>query len=438
MPPYDPDSKPTKVDRCPIPGHRKHQRGCPTCKAWSNYYRMLLRWERSVGINRGPVPAEPARQHLLNLIETGNRRQWDIAEESGYDRDIINQIIMGHRETIMPATAEALLALEPAAAPVPPQGRWVPSFEGRRTLRGLAAQGWSAATIGDLMGGTTAGAAQRMMNDRSPWMLRETLDRIRAVARVLGDKDIRVSKLPGMDIRAMNNATKREWPPLWAWKGRDIADPDSEPRPSTGLHLVEDEADTDEDMESDLFAFVDPVLLSVVRRNAERLEPIRSNGGRPDDEITVAWVDPLTVMTRLERYVVVSYGTKLGMSLAELAALLGYAHATKQETENGKRAVSRVRTATTAANTWIASDPAGETPGWWQDATRSADFDLRVPALLALQPAPVGPGWDLAELAKRCGVPEDEMSCFVADAARRGDRQWWAGDQPDVQVSHAA
>lgn len=437
MPPYSPECKPAKVPRCRIPGHRKHQAGCSTCKAWSNYYRLLLRWEHSVGINRGPVPAAPVRQHLLSLIETGNRRQWDIAEESGYDRDIINQIIQGHRDTVMAVTAEALLALKPVAAPVPPKGRWVPAFEGRRTLRGLAAQGWAASTIGDLMGGTTAGAAQKMMTDSSPWMLSASLDRIRAVARVLGGKDIRVRKLPGMDVRAKNNATKRGWPPLWAWQGRDIADPDAEPRPFTGLHLVEDQPDTD-DAGADLEPYVDPVLLSLVRRNAERLEPIRSNGGRPDDEITVGWVDPITVMTRLERYVVVAYGTDLGMSLAELAALLGYPRATKQETENGKRAVSRVRTATATARAWLDSDPAGETPTWWQAATASADFDLRIPALLAVQPAPIGPGWDLAELAKRCGVAEDEMCQFVADATRRGDRPWWAGTSAGPDISHAA
>jgi hypothetical protein len=543
--------KPTPVPRCPD-RHRPFLAGCRRCRRWAVYQRLLGIWERAHGVNRSYVASDETRAHLHALTTTGNRTIADIAAKSGVSDNTIRFILAGTRTRLYPLTAQSLLAIPPAPAraPLPPSNH-VAATEGIRLMRGMFAQGWSWPHIADLLGGVTAGAAQYIGGRDRPWMLRETLDRIRVVARELGPFDIHdlPHPMPGMDIRCANRAVKNGWfklsdwegldiadpaavalrrsssrtpapaataapgrntslvssleatrivrgllaqawtpvhmagllgyrtdravleiarpkrqfmrpesreavrgladklgpyngilmtdllpgmdltvadnaadrgfVPLAAWAGQDLADPDAVPgrRPPAPAGIPADDTGTPRGAE--LIIPVDEVKKARLRSVYEQILATDRNGTRRPD----GYIRQLGDLTRLEQHVLTSYATHLGMSAAEVAEALGYPSATPKQVESGQRGICRILFDVRSAMNLIKKHPAGRVPSWLLP-TRDIQMSSYLPALLAMQQAPVGLGMTVEQLAAWCGATEDVMHQYLARAAPRVNATW--------------
>lgn len=416
--------KPTPVPRCPK-RHPIHHAGCEGCRDWGRYQRRLETWERAHGISRSFVPVGPTLEHLMFLTGEGNRTIESIAAESGVSSKAIQKIMAGKRSKLLPITEQSLAAIKPLPAHTPPFRNLVPNTEGVRLLRGLFAQGWTDRHIGDLLGGLGRGAARFIAVDqRSHYMERETLDRVRAVARDLGGYDIDElpRRLPGMDPRSARSAAEKGWHKLRAWEGLDIADPAADPATAkadqlAALTAVDDQDEAGADL---MLGYVDPLFVKTVKETAERVRiGSRTADGRTGD----LYLPKLDGLRQLEMHVAWWYAEEGGLNDSQIGVMFGYAPGD----EAGGRHINRVRARVLEARAWFERHPHGWVPRWfaWKPSKIGGiAFDVVLPALIALQPAPFGPGWSIPQLADICGVPEEDMVGFLVYASRMGDRLW--------------
>lgn len=423
----------TPVRRCRT--HRRHHAGCPDCRRWGRYDSAVRRKQNREGTAEPMAPVAVVQKHLAALLDknTGGWIRSEIIARTGIGRNSLYTIMAGRVKYVRTSTWHAIRALQPRNRPAPRRSNEVPALEVRRITQGLAAQGWTFQHMAKLLHYKYRDTASDLAHGTSRWVTTDTLETARKLRAVLGPYDINVLRtpLPGMNRTTATRCRNLGWVPLAAWAGQDITDPAAVPY-GKRLRLVDPiEDDPAPAGDEELLPYIDPVLLPLVRQAAEKADAIGEVG---TGKRAAAWTDPLGRVTVLERYAVTAYGTHLGMTAAEVGALLGYPVRTDQEHDAAERAVCRFREHLTAVRKWIDSDPAGETPDWYRKATTSHAVDAYLPALLALLPEPVGPGWSVTEMAKRCGVPEDEMNALVRRAAVLGDRSW----SPQVKQQQAA
>jgi hypothetical protein len=224
--------------------------------------------------------------------------------------------------------------------------------------------------------------------------------------------------MDGMRPSSATYAKRRGWAPLSAWTDRTIADPKAQPV-TFDAPAVDDQDDSDPDI-----SFIDPMLKPRVMLVAQKVDEVRN---MRNDDHRRAYLDPIGRVTRLEAHAVTAIAVAGGMSSAEIGQMLGYPSGSKAEILAGERQVSRLRANVRQAGEWLASPATGQTPEWLmlsRTTTGRDNINLILPALLAVQAAPYGPGWSIEELAERCAVDVPMMTEFLVWASREGDRMW--------------
>lgn len=408
----------TPAHRCKR--HGRHMKGCQACRDWNRYQAALRRQRIQTGQYQPAAPIGQVKAHMDTLLDpkTGGWFISEIVSVTGLSLKTVQELAAGGRKVkVFAATWDAVRVLQPKGTPRPRTAVMVDATEVRRTFQGLAAQGFTFDHLAALMGLSSKNSANRLASHPSPWTTPDSVQTARKLRRKLGDHDVTRELLPGMSKKCATLARRRGWLPLNAWAGRDIADPAARPR---SLQLVPS-ADEGDALPA-LPPFVDPVLATFVRLTAERLADTTRDLNRRAD----GYIKPTGRITRLEMHAVVSLGLRSGMTQSQVAALIGYPSSTPEEIERAQRSVGRFKRDITAAEKWIQEHPVGWLPSWFTFTHTAGvdDFGAQLPALLALQPAPFGPGWDLTELAERCGVSPDEMQRFIDRAAGAADKIW--------------
>jgi hypothetical protein len=378
------------------------------------------------------IPAHIVADHVQMLTTEGNWKISDIVRVSGVAMPTLRSLCSGQRQTAFKITVDSVLALQPREEVRPPKLGMVPSTETIRLVRGMAAQGWSFPYIGEMLGGLSRSSAQKLAYS-TEWVFAETAARVRVVAEKLRPFDLaKLDKpMPGMDIRVANKAREKNWVPLVAWYGQDIADPAAVPwkiQP-TGSTLVTPVVrptvciDQDDDLpEVSPWSYIDPILTLRVADVAEAMRRTGREGGRRPE----GYVPQLTHLTKIEAYAVTETAAKAGIPATAIGVMLGYRVGTKLEMGNAQRAVERMKATINKAREQLARLATGDKidPDWLvqkESGNGVSDFPRIATAVLAVQDAPYGPGWTVTELAARAGMDEDAIRAFLTYATRRAD-----------------
>jgi hypothetical protein len=401
--------------------HGRNTRGCKKCNAWARYQTALRRRAMANGTFQPSVDHTVATAHVRSLLDpkTGGWYVHEIVAVSGMSIKTVQDIAAGARTgRVFADTWNALRVLKPKGVPRARTSNMVDATEVRRIYQGLAAQGWTFEHMAGLMGRSSKNAATRCATDTSPWVTREKVAEARELRRKLGEYDIAVlaEPMPGMHPKCATLAARKGWVPLAAWTTANIGNPSAAP------YTFEDQHPDDlgyPGMEN--IAYVDPLLRNRVLKAAQKLDEVADPADR-----AATHIDPIGRVTRLEVHALTAVATDAGMSSSEIGLLLGYP---QSQRDTGERQVCRFQAVVRAAREWIQSDPHGDhVPDWFVTARGSTgrrDMRKLLPALLAVQVAPYGPGWTVAELAARCRVSEDDMREFLVWASTAdGDRIW--------------
>lgn len=384
----------------------------------------------------GYVPITTASEHLRRLTNPDHGR-WtlaDISRTTGVPKKTLSTALNSRsQETVSAATWQAIRDLRPKGT-IRVTADLVDVTEARRIIQALSAQGWTYGHMARLEGHKDAWNIGRLTTQRIAMCTPDVRAMTRRLRDQLGRYDIANVERPliGMSVRAATDAANKRWAPLHAWAGQDIADPDATPWAKPGVPFYHEPVDPDDDDRDPDLPFIDREKIRRVRLIAERCAATRSHGGWRRS----LWIPPLK-LTRFELHALVGLATDLGMSLAEISDLLGYCNATPKRVASGQRCVSRYLLALRTARAWTTTHPPGWVPSWFTYARSNAgkpNFDDYLPALLALQPAPFGPGWSVRQLAEYCGVDTRTMHRFLVVAGRVADT-WWQPAYPRITDS---
>ncbi|MFD7410135.1 hypothetical protein [Kitasatospora purpeofusca] len=205
---------------------------CYTC-GWAV---ATYRDQREQLVRRGQwqpfVDAAPVRAHVAELKACGLGER-TIAALARVDRKRIRELLHGRTERgtppptrIRPATAAALLAVEPTPENLPPAAH-IASAGTVRRLRALVAAGWPQAHLASRLDMTPGNFGAALKRDRV------TVRTARAV-RVLYDELWNTDPLAeGVTLqavtRARNHARTSGWAPVGAWDDETMDDPASAP-----------------------------------------------------------------------------------------------------------------------------------------------------------------------------------------------------------------
>jgi len=118
-----------------------------------------------------------------------------------------------------------------------------------------------------------------------------------------------------------------------------------------------------------------------------------------------------------------------GLNDTQIGMLLGYDMSRHGSSafDAGQRQVNRIRERMIEARKVLDKDPADWIPDWFSDDLKPAgkpNFGALLPALLAIQPEPLGLGMTVAQLADVCGAEYRAMLDFLVYASREGERPW--------------
>lgn len=408
-----------RVPRCRI--HPKHHRGCGDCQARTRWEDQERRRLKRTGQLQPSVPVALVQEHLTKLLDkqSGGWLRSEVIARTGIGNATLYGILAGKVSRVQGATWAAISALTPRHRPAPRRNDEVAGLETSRIVRGLSAQGWTFAHMAAVMGiGNRETVSDWSLYDRG-WVTTRTRDKVRLLRERLGRYDINVMRqpLPGMSKISATRAARKGWPTLAAWAGKDLTDPEAQPRRPRALTAVRDIEPETVAVTTD--PFVDPVLLTLTTAAAQAVIAATAD----DTRWTDAHIDPIGGVTQLEMHVVVGAADRAGMTASQICALLGYP---ADQTDAGKRTVARALKSIRGAQQWIQEHPEGTTPSWFtpRPPTGKPDLSSMLPALIAVQPAPIGPGWSLQDLAYRCGVDLEGMAAFLRRATNTGNSSW--------------
>lgn len=202
-------------------GPRRHDRWtacrCDLCRAAATRIskKQALRRLRGVPsyINRETVAV-----HVQTLLDGGWTRV-QIADSAQIGRKTVWNVLHSSLATVQTATAQALLALEPDAAP-----GFRPALGATRRVRALSAMGWPLWWTA-----AKAGLSETGLRDISSGRTKSvSTDRFDAIDRVYRAHAMR----PGPSNAAMKTARAKQWATAAAWNAID--DPKDKPHSVLG------------------------------------------------------------------------------------------------------------------------------------------------------------------------------------------------------------
>lgn len=202
-------------------GPRRHNRWqacrCDLCRAAGTRISKAQELRRLRGVP-SYVNRETVAAHVQTLLDSGWARG-DIAETANVARRTVWNILNSRLMTVQTGTAQALLALEPAAAP-----GHRPALGAMRRVRALCAMGWPLSWTAQ-----KAGLSETGLRDISS-------GRTKSVSPARFDAIDRVYRahamLPGPSEGALKTARAKQWVTAAAWN--DIDDPADKPHSVIG------------------------------------------------------------------------------------------------------------------------------------------------------------------------------------------------------------
>ena len=205
---------------------------CYTCRLAVSHYNEARGRAIAYGTWQPFVDAEPVRQHIARLRESGLGLR-TIAQHSGVDRQILQSIVSGRPERgsgpqrrVRPTIAQAVLDVEASlwtTAPSTP----VDSTGTLRRLQALVAIGWPQARLAARLGWTATDCSRIM---RSPRLVARSALAVRELYAELWDQDPQQHGVTKQAyVRARNAAAAAGWPPPAAWDDDELDDPTYDP-----------------------------------------------------------------------------------------------------------------------------------------------------------------------------------------------------------------
>jgi hypothetical protein len=178
------------------------------------------------------VDADPARQHVANLKACGLGDR-TIANLAGLERKTVRVLVHGRPERgtpppaqIRPATAAAILSVEPTAENLP-DAAVISSAGTVRRLQALVAAGWPQAQLAARLGMTPGNFGATLRREQ---VIVRTARAVGSLYDQLWNTD---PSAAGVDnqatARARNHARSHGWAPVGAWDDDTIDDPTAEP-----------------------------------------------------------------------------------------------------------------------------------------------------------------------------------------------------------------
>jgi transcriptional regulator with XRE-family HTH domain len=252
----------SEIDRTPKPclhpvaDHQHGTRACytldkcrcaPCSQACTEYERDRTR-QHAYGRWNNLVDAEPARQHVLVLMEAGmGRRQ--IALHAGITSNVIVKLIWGKRQPdgslrlstrLRKENADRLLAIRYN----PADGALVPAIGAVRRLQALVALGWSQRKLSAELGFTSQTQLTAWVLGRRNHLTAGTFRAVRGLyerlSMQLPPQDTHRDKIAAS--RARKYAKARGWLPPLAWDDEHLDDPQAKPLTCSGDAGVDEAA----------------------------------------------------------------------------------------------------------------------------------------------------------------------------------------------------
>ncbi|GHG97420.1 hypothetical protein ACFORH_42790 [Amycolatopsis roodepoortensis] len=197
-----------------------------TAYAQKRYRRNALR--RSATVESGPV-----REHVLRLKAAGLGLP-RIAELAGIHKQTVQYLMHGAagRESgparrIRRATAELILAVDPATAP-PMDLAVVDGTGTRRRLQALCALGWSQTVLGRRLGLSQQNLSALINGGGVRWTRSRQVTQL--YDEMWNQKPAEDTAIQRRDVAAVRrNAVRRGWAPPMAWDDDAIDDPAARP-----------------------------------------------------------------------------------------------------------------------------------------------------------------------------------------------------------------
>lgn len=204
-------------------------RGCTDANsAYKKWRELLLETGRWAAL----VPAEPVREHIRRMERAGMGRE-QLAERSGISVGGIQKIMLGQRgklaRNVRPATAAAILAVEPEAA-VAPSRVVVDGLGTRRRLEALTAMRWTGKLLAPEIG-VDEGTVKRIMHGYPVSVATEEAVK-GAYARLWDKRPIERTSYERVNgDRAATRARENGWAPPAAWAPEELDRPGGKPDP---------------------------------------------------------------------------------------------------------------------------------------------------------------------------------------------------------------
>lgn len=204
---------------------------CTPCRDANTRHMTRYRMRVSSGSHQPDVDADPVRQHVQRLRDSGLGTA-RVAELAGVGHETVRALLAGRpsvglppTKKMRPATAAKILAVRYGQLP---QEGWVPGVGTRRRLRALSAMGWPLTLLEDRLG-VARTCVQRMTAASGA---RVSAARARAVAELydeLWKLDPLAAGVSGQVVTRLRRAAVRKgWLSPLAWDDDVIDLPDDE------------------------------------------------------------------------------------------------------------------------------------------------------------------------------------------------------------------
>lgn len=189
----------------------------PECAAVVHRYMKQLRLDHARGERRRRDATQTV--HHIERLHNNGWTTAQISRASGLGEGTIRAVASQLHPEVSNTTARAILSLPPG--PPPTDSPTVDATGTMRRLQALAAIGYSSPRLAELLG-THRSVIGRISRNEQPTVHAATAE---AVARAYR----RLSRVPGGNVRARNDARRRGWHSPAAWDGAAIDDPRAVP-----------------------------------------------------------------------------------------------------------------------------------------------------------------------------------------------------------------
>ncbi|QIP87595.1 LacI family DNA-binding transcriptional regulator [Streptomyces sp. Tu 2975] len=202
---------------------------CYPCRAAEGAYAKRRKYLQASG---RPLLADaaPIAAHLKRLTAAGDSLTV-IADQIGYSRSTLANIVSGRTRRVRSALADKILAIRPGKAMA--SNKSVPAIGSVRRLRALAALGHYLKDIA-AAAGIDQSTASYVLNGHPETVQYDLALRIDRGYRQLGTRR-------GGSIRILRRAEREQWAPPAAWDDDQIDDPNGTPDAGDSAEMNRDE-----------------------------------------------------------------------------------------------------------------------------------------------------------------------------------------------------